>query len=202
MCTGAASYCEATGQQGIAFWVWRRLITPSPRSVGEWERLSGVECRAGTDPGVPTTAQAADYVRREFQRLVVISGTTRVDPQARSLVNIDTIFSTDRVAAEALPAVSLLGHRVVITVTPSQYAWDFGDGSPTLRTTVPGRPLEKDVTHVYEAPGRFGAHVTITWTGTFTIDGGEPLTIAGTATTTGPTTPVQIVTARSELVAR
>ncbi|MCW2605309.1 MAG: uncharacterized protein JWO60_2 [Frankiales bacterium] len=198
MCNAAAMTCEARGEQGTAFWGWRRQVRPT---LGDWVRIDGVVCLGGEEPGVPTTAQAADYVQREFQSLVIVRGTTRIDPGARGLINTDTIFSTDKVGPEPLPAVSILGHQVVITVTPEEYRWQFGDGG-SLTTTVPGRPLKKDVTHVYTKAGAYGASVTISWSGTFTIDGGEPITIRGRATTTGPETPIRILTAQSELVDR
>ena len=40
----------------------------------------------------------------------------------------------------------------------------------------------------------------IEWSGTFTINGGPPQPITGTATTTGEPAPVQVREARSELV--
>ena len=83
-------------------------------------------------------------------------------------------------------------YTIVITATPQQYDWDFGDGEHTFNGA------QQDVTHTYANTGT--AHVTITWTGTFVIDGGARRDVIGTATTTGPGTPLHVKQARAELV--
>ncbi|MDP9436774.1 MAG: hypothetical protein M3P93_16935 [Actinomycetota bacterium] len=150
---------------------------------------------------LPTVAQVAALVQRDFQRFVVIKGQTVIDPPARTLVNVDTIFSTPTNASVMLDPLTLLGRRVLITIKPETYTWHFGDGT-SRTTTTPGRPRVKDVTHVYRRAAAVSPYVVISWSGTFTVDGSEPLTVQGRATTTGPGTPLRVLTAQSELVAR
>lgn len=209
MCQGAATACNfvaGAAEGATAFWVWTRLYDPNkPEAAQEpWVRQPGIVCRGGvgdTAPDVPTIAQVIDAVNQGFQRFVVVKGQTSVDPRPRTLINVDTIFSTDKVGPEPLPELNILGYRVNITVKPEQYVWHFGDGAE-LTTNQPGRPLEKDVTHSYEQAGTVAPSVSIIWSGTYTINGGEPLTVRGTARTDGPPTRLQVMTARSELVSK
>lgn len=150
---------------------------------------------------VPTVAQVAALVQRDFQRFVVVKGETVIDPPDRTLVNVDTIFSTPTNAPVTLDPLTLLGRRVVITIKPQTYTWHFGDGT-SRTTTTPGRRRVKDVTHVYRRAAAVAPFVVISWSGTFTVDGSEPLTVQGRASTTGPGTPLRVLTAQSELVAR
>ncbi|MCW2598659.1 MAG: hypothetical protein JWM02_488, partial [Frankiales bacterium] len=66
----------------------------------------------------------------------------------------------------------------------------------------PGRRDASDVIHRYADTGSVAPYVVITWTGTFTVDGGQQRDVFGTAQTTGPGTPLQVKQARAELVSR
>jgi hypothetical protein len=205
MCVGATTLCDYQGAPtDTAFWVWTRRYDPSlpAASQAAWVRQDGFACLGGDAPGVPIGVQIAAIVQRDFQSFVVISGRVTVNPATTTLINVDTIFSTDKAGPEPLQGLPLiLGHRVDIVVTPSSYDWSFGDGSH-LQTSTPGTPRQKEVTHIYRGAASVAVSVTITWTGTYAIDGGQPLPITGTATTTGPAVPLRVATARSELVAR
>ncbi len=211
MCTGAATACEyvaGAAEGATAFWIWTRRYDPT-KPEGEqdgWTRQPGFVCRGGagdTGPDVPTIAQVVDAVNQGFQRFVVVKGGTTVNPSTKTLVNVETIFSTDKTGPEPLPELNILGYRVRITVKPEQYLWHFADiRDSELSTTVPGRPLEKDVTHRYARAGQVAPSVSIVWSGTYTINGGETLNVRGRARTDGPPTPLRVTTARSELVSR
>ncbi len=206
-CPATAVLCEGTAPQGAtAFWVWTRLYDPRLPEVAQpaFVRQTGFVCLTPAQAAaaaLPTVAQVAALVQRDFQRFVVIKGQTVIDPPARTLVNVDTIFSTPTNASVMLDPLTLLGRRVLITIKPETYTWHFGDGT-SRTTTTPGRPRVKDVTHVYRRAAAVSPYVVISWSGTFTVDGSEPLTVQGRATTTGPGTPLRVLTAQSELVAR
>lgn len=208
MCQGAATACDfvpGANEGATAFWVWTRQYDPTkPESAQDgWARQPGFACLGGVGApaNVPTIAQVVDVVNRDFQKFVVVRGSTAINPSAETLVHVDTIFSTDKAKPEPLPELTVLGYRVNITVSPEQYVWHFGDGTE-LTTTIPGRPLHKDVTHQYEEPADVAPSVSIVWSGTYTIDDGETLTVRGRARTDGPVTPLRVTTARSELVSK
>jgi hypothetical protein len=156
-------------------------------------------CLQADDPALasvdPTVAIAA-IVQRDFRRVVVLKGRTKVSPEPDTLVNIPTRFSTDAPDSYDIP-LTLLGQSVTITATARRWTWHFGDGT-TASTTAAG--TDGRVEHTYRTPAPVGAHVVIEWSGTYRIGGGAQLPISGTATTVGDPTPLQVKQARSELV--
>jgi len=64
----------------------------------------------------------------------------------------------------------------------------------------PGQSGQTDVAHTYTDKGVVKPYVVITWSGTFTVDGGAPLDVVGTAVTTGDGTPLQVKEAHAQLV--
>lgn len=139
-------------------------------------------------------------VEQDFQRLVVLQGIVKVQPAGKTLVNFDTAFYTEARAYD-LPPVSILGSTVRIRATPASYDWHFGDGTTAL-DAGPGAKGTTNVSHRYADTGEVGPYVVITWSGTYTVDGGRALAVTGTAQTMGSPTPLQVAQARSELVSR
>ncbi len=115
----------------------------------------------------------------------------RVQPEGRTLVNVETIFYTEPTTLRR--TVALLGHQVRLEATPVSYGWVHGDGT-TKRTSRPGRPYPaKDVTHRYQQPGDdLAARVDTTYRVRYTIDGGSWATLSETLTARGPVTPVDV----------
>ena len=135
-------------------------------------------------------------MQRQFQSVVVRKGVADVSPQPETLVNIPTVFTTETDDAYPIP-LTLLGQSVVITAEPVRWTWSFGDGESGSTTA---RGTQGRVEHEYRAAGDRSARVVIEWSGTFTVNGGAPQPITGTATTTGDPATVQVREARSELV--
>lgn len=192
ICGAAVNTCPPAGQGIIRYWRWQithHVADGTQTVIQDVQTL----CLAPTTPGLPPVAAVIGLVERDFKTLVVAKGVIVIKPNGTTLVNYPTKFSTDA-STYTLAPVDILGHTVVITATPQQYDWDFGDGEHTMNGG------QQDVTHIYANTGTVTAHVTITWTGTFTIDGGATRDVLGTATTTGPGTPLQVKQARAELI--
>ena len=129
-------------------------------------------------------------VQRDFKTLVVLRGSTRVEPSPQTLVNLATTFTTDAPASYEIHT-TILGRGVTITAKAQQYRWFFGDADAAT-----GRPT---VSHVYAKAGGVAPHVVIVWGGTFTIAGDPTVRqVLGTATTTGPGTPIRVREVRSQ----
>ncbi|WP_077490381.1 PKD domain-containing protein [Sinomonas mesophila] len=99
--------------------------------------------------------------------------------------------------------IDILGRRVDVRVKPSEYRWDYGDGT-SLITAAPGGPIpesrwgEKTVTsHVYRQTGDFAVNLTTVFTGEFSVDGGPYQPIVGNAPI--PSAPRTLSVWRSEV---
>ena len=118
-------------------------------------------------------------------------------PNGRTLVNFDTNFYTD--SAPLTRTVTLLGRRVTLHITPASWTWTFGDGTTTTTTTPGAAYPALDITHTYQRQGHVDPSVATTYTATYTVDGGPARPVPGTVTIPGPSTPLQVVTARPQL---
>lgn len=159
--------------------VWRRV------PGGVWE-FSGTVCRGGPPSGVGSEAPVVTPgdVLREVRRLPLPKARLSIQPGGRTLVNLDTVFSTSPPALDR--TVSILGQRVHITAKPTGYRWQFGDGASTT-SQGPGRPYPAmDVTHRYTKADRtVHPRVDVTFTISFAVGGGPTQTLEQTVTTDG-----------------
>lgn len=201
ICGAALNTCLPASTGLVSYWRWEQRVyvaTGLPVPPGTWVQSPGNFCLGPDKVGVPSIAAITGVINRDFKKLVVLKGTADVRPSGTTLVNYSTEFST-KAASYVLDPVIILGRRVVVTATPKQYDWYFGDGASALDA---GSGLGRAVTHTYRQSGAVGPYVAITWTGTFTVDGGPQRDVFGTAQTTGIATPLQVKEARAELVTK
>lgn len=136
-----------------------------------------------------------------FRRLPLPAGTLQVQPNGRTLVNLDTIFSAQSTLPAAPYALTLLGHDVRVRAHEQTWTFDFGDGT-ALDSDTPGAPYpRRDITHDYTRKGSYQVSVQVTYTGQYSVDGGGWQDVPGTATVPGAPVPLQVLEARTQLVA-
>ncbi|MER7244589.1 PKD domain-containing protein [Kribbella sp. NPDC000426] len=145
-----------------------RVVTPRPQDV-TWEEVRS-ETKDIMFPGLPV----------------------KVQPNGRTLVNLDTIVYTEDNGV-ARTTVTLLGFPVVVEATPINYTWRFGDGSPALTTSTPGKPYpSKEITHKYMNRGNVSLTVTTDYAARFNVAGTGWQYVEGTVAITGPATPLLV----------
>lgn len=166
------------GPNEIRFNVWRR------EDGGEWV-LVGDQCLGGSPGVAPLPEVTPGHVLREVRRLPLPRATVAIQPSGRTLVNLDTVFSTT--APQFDETVTILGQQVHIVAKPTRYTWDFADGT-TKTTASPGRPYPAmDVTHRYTKADRtHRPRVDVTFTISYSVDGGPTRSLEQTITTRGP----------------
>jgi len=163
--------------------------------------------------GLPTScidepasaASAALLVRRAFKRVPLpAAGLVVQPPGGKTLVNFDTIFSTD--ARPFQRTVRLLGREVVLRIRPSSFSWHFGDDSEPLSTTEAGRryrrglPMDSYITHQYtDANVTVHPRVDTTYSAEYSVDGQPFQPVIGTVTIDGAPVSLQVVEARPVL---
>jgi hypothetical protein len=135
-----------------------------------------------------------------FQRLPLPKLAAQHQPPGNGLSGLPVIFYTDEPTTETF-TVDIRGFEVVIDATATSFTWTTGDpAEPTITTDDPGAPYpDETITHEY-ASGTYTAGLTVTWSGTFTVDGSAPADVPGTTTTTGPPETFRVLQARPVLV--
>ena len=121
----------------------------------------------GDEPVQQQVTQAA--VLRAFQRIPVPASEVVIQPPGgETLVNLDTIFSTQ--AEGFTRTIGLLGHRVDLDITPAEFRWVNGDGTVQVtdwagKPWAKGTPLGEFITHRYDdADKSVQPRVDTTWT--------------------------------------
>ncbi|MFD2027397.1 PKD domain-containing protein [Promicromonospora aerolata] len=170
------------------------------RESDGWSDADMVEeesCLAERRQQVDIPAAAA----RAFQEMQIAPSEINVQPpDGWTLVNVETIAFTD--TTPRTMSTSLFGIPVEIRAIPSNYSWDFGDGSAPLVTTHPGTPYPAHtIAHAYAKQGVATISLTTTWHGQFRL-AGEPTwhDVAGEGTTVSSSDSLEIVEARARLV--
>lgn len=195
----SCTYSTTTCPPGeIAYWQWVRPLRPPDTP---WRQV-GERCSVGPPPAaeVALPVVTPGIVLEAFRRLPLPRAKALVQPTDRTLVNFDTIFYT-RVQVGDIP-LTLLGQPVVVRPKVESYVFRFGDGTSFGPTANAGGPYpRKDITHAYARRGSVTASVVTTYSAQFSVSGGPWQPVPDTVAVEGPGTPVQVVAARSELIA-
>jgi len=154
-------------------------------------------------PRRPQVTSAA--VLRAIRRVGLPTPQLSVQPPGgRTLVNFETIFSTDVDGIRRRLTVANI--PVDVRIWPSAYTWHFGDDA-MLTTADGGRPwaagvpMDDFLTHVYDDAG-VSVHpsVDVTYAAEFRVRRGAWQPVVGTVTVDGASTNLRIVEARPVLV--
>ena len=198
LCGAAVSLCP---DPDIAYWEWIKVVDRATGdTITDWRRQPSSVCIGPSDPRLSPTLAIQGFITTQFKRLMILKADVHAQPDGDTLVNYDTGFYTTT-RAVTLPEFSLLGSTIRVTAHPQRYDWTFGDGT-TADDAGPGAKDALDVSHTYRRTGSLRVSLTVTWTGTFTVDGGAARDVFGTAQTTSLPTPLQVKQARAELVTR
>jgi hypothetical protein len=133
-----------------------------------------------------------EQVRSETKNVIFPGLSVKVQPKGQTLVNMATIVYTED-SKVSTTTVTLLGFPVVVEATPISYTWDFGDGSPTVTTSTPGKPYpDAEITHKYLKRQGVGLTVTTNYAARFNVADTGWQYINGTVPITGPATLLQV----------
>ncbi|MFC6161014.1 PKD domain-containing protein [Kribbella jiaozuonensis] len=133
-----------------------------------------------------------EQIRSETKNVLFPGLSVKVQPDGRTLVNLDTIVYTED-SKVSTTTVTLLGFPVVVEATPISYTWSFGDGSPALTTSTPGKPYpSKEITHKYMKRGDASLTLTTNYAARFNVADTGWQYVNGTVPITGPATPLLV----------
>ncbi len=190
LCSDPAT-CNVDGEAGYLYNVYEDNA-PDPL---DWQAcLTKQQARrlGGVTPGM---------VRRAFRRLSWPASELVVQPpDGRTLVNFDTNFYTAN-TDPTTRTVTLVGQRVTIEATPTEYTWHFGSADGDLTTSDPGAPYpDLQVTHRYTRVGTVAPSVDTTYAGRYRVGNGGWQAIPDTLTVPGATETLRVVSATPHLV--
>ena len=162
---------------------------------------------SGGEGEVPPSTET--IVRTALARVAVSGAGLSWQPRKKSYTNAGVPTIVYAATPSQTHTTALFGHEVSITLTASQYSYDFGDGTPPLVTTRAGEPWrrgnkEARLTHHYEQVTRGGERrviaLTTTWDATTTNPfTGETLTLPAVVTTTERSDPFPVSHLRIDL---
>ena len=175
--------------------------TPTPTPADEGEPAEG-----GGEGEAPS---AETIVRTALSRVAVSGAGLSWQPRKKSYTNVGVPTIVYAATPTQSHTTALFGREVVITLTASQYSYDFGDGTPPLVTTRAGEPWrrgnkEARLTHHYEQTTRGDERRTITLTTTWDATTtnpftGQTLTLPAVVTTTEKSDPFPVSHLRIDL---
>ena len=148
-------------------------------------------------------------VRTALARVPVSGAGLSWQPRKKSYTNAGVPTIVYAATPSQTHTTALFGHEVSITLTASQYSYDFGDSTPPLVTTRAGEPWRRGnkkarLTHHYEETTRGDERrvitLTTTWDATTTNPlTGQTLTLPAVVTTTERSDPFPVSHLRIDL---
>lgn len=150
--------------------------------------LDGVVCDLSSyiEP-VPETKKELTLgdVREEVERVGLPAIAVEMQPQGKTLVNLETIFYAR--APQFERTVEILDFEVDLRGKPMRFTWHHGDGSQQT-TSSPGRKYpHQNVTHTYKkAAAKVQPRVDVSYTVSFRIDGSDWQTLPDAIVAPGP----------------
>ena len=117
--------------------------------------------------------------REEFAKLPVKPAVAHAGPEDGWLpAGMDNILYAD--SEPQTLDTTLLDTPVSVRATAQSYHWDLGDGN-TIDTSKPGKPYpSEEITSTYAYEGWYDVTLTTTFSGEFSVNGGEWQPIDGT----------------------
>lgn len=205
-CSTAMTTCSdvpnATGPYVV---IYRRTVAPD-NSYGPWENL-GTTCYPNLVPGGGGKPQLTlAMIKEVWSHTPFAKPALTMQPKGnQTLVTLPGYFTLEWPGAGYQPGevrtVTLLGHQVRIKPTLVTNTYSFGDGASSGPTSSLGGPYPTgDIRHAYTTAGSYTSHVTSTYGGQFSVDGGSWTDITGTLPIAGPGQTITVRTAKNRLV--
>ncbi|MBC9957800.1 hypothetical protein [Yimella sp. cx-51] len=145
-------------------------------------------------------------IKSAWERTPFSKPTVSMQPVGgRTLVTLPTYFQlqypTEGFAPSEVNTVTLLGHQVRIKPTFKSNTFTYGDGATSGPTSSSGGVYPTgDITHAYERAGKYTVSVSTTYGGQYSVDGGAWADLDGTTTVAGPSSMIEVVTTKNQLV--
>ncbi|GAA4044363.1 hypothetical protein GCM10023063_33820 [Arthrobacter methylotrophus] len=133
----------------------------------------------------------------DFQKLPIAGATLGIQPSPHTLIGAETnVFA--EAATQEIPA-TVLGTALTVRATPTDYTFNYGDGTVVGPQMFAGGYLPEDrwgektrTSHAYQATGDFPVSVTTFYNGEYRIGNGAWTPITGQAQIASPNQIVKV----------
>ncbi|MFZ3416110.1 hypothetical protein [Arthrobacter sp. 3Tela_A] len=201
-CLNQATACTAS-EDGRLVWWFSGLRATDPAT---WPPLGdNPSCIYSEDPAA-FEERLREAVLTAFQEAPIAPGTMTLQPSPHTLVGAHT-----NVYVEAQPQVfemELLGQSIRIEVEPTEYTFNYGDGTSYGPVSTPGGPLpetrwgeQTSTSHMYSQTGDFSVMVTTFFSGEYSVNGGPLIPMDGRAEVASPSQVLSVWRSESRNVA-
>ena len=204
------------------YWDWAKCASVSIGTAPNDARVSDEDCTLPPELAMAGFTRDSDAVPTTREILLAAATLIHADgaglhkrPSKESFTNkyVPTLVAATH--PTQTHTINLLGHDITITLTATNYEWDWGDGTPNTITAYQGMVFEKGmdpnkdprlIRHYYTPPNGWRSRfdgpypdatrtitLTTTWSGTATNPfTGETQTINGLVTTKETTGPFRL----------
>lgn len=206
-CSGTTNACAAANLLNILSGEGEGYVSTETVRVSadqSSEELLGFDCRARGGTPEAGGGEAAEPVvitvsLSDFQAMPVEPLVASAGPDDGWLpVHMVNVLHTDD-EMQSL-ATEVLGVPVEVRAVPVSFHWDLGDGS-TITTSTAGAPYpSEEITAEYAFEGWYDVTLTTTFSGQFSVAGGEWQDIDGTIEVASDPVPIYSKSLESRLV--
>lgn len=206
-CSGTTNACAAANLLNILSGEGEGYVSTETVRVSadqSSEELLGFDCRARGGTPEAGGGEAAEPVvitvsLSDFQAMPVEPLVASAGPDDGWLpVHMVNVLHTDD-EMQSL-ATEVLGVSVEVRAVPVSFHWDLGDGS-TITTSTAGAPYpSEEITAEYAFEGWYDVTLTTTFSGQFSVAGGEWQDIDGTIEVASDPVPIYSKSLESRLV--
>ena len=189
--------CNAAPDGRLVWWLRSLRTDPDAR----WVRVTQApSCIYSEDPAA-FQERLRGEILRAFQEAPIAPGTMTLQPSPHTLIGAHTNVYVN--ASSQVFEMELLGQSIRIEVEPTEYTFNYGDGTSYGPVSTPGGPLpearwgeQTSTSHMYSQTGDVPVSITTFFSGEYSVNGGPFVPIDGRATV--PSTPQTISVWKSE----
>ena len=201
-CLRQAATCTGAPDGRLVWWFYGlRSVDPST-----WARYSDTpSCIYSEDPAA-FEERIREAALRAFQEAPIAPGTMTLQPSPHTLVGANTNVYVE--ASSQVFEMELLGQSVRIEVEPTEYTFNYGDGTNYGPVSTPGAPLpearwgeQTATSHMYSQTGDFPVAVTTFFSGEYSVNGGPMIPMDGRAEVASPAQTLSVWRSESRNVA-
>lgn len=201
-CLRQAATCTAASDGRLVWWFSGLRVT----DPATWPRLgANPSCIYSEDPAA-FQERLREAILTAFQEAPITPGTMTLQPSPHTLIGAHTNVYVE--ASSQVFEMELLGQSIRIEVEPTEYTFNYGDGTSYGPVSTSGGPLpearwgeQTPTSHMYSQTGDFTVGITTFFSGQYSVNGGPMIPMDGRAEVASPSQLVSVWRAESRNVA-